>query len=773
MICYDRALYMLTEIKFIQNVGRFESTQNNKASFGQCTLMFGENGWGKSTLADIFRSLTTQSPGILTGRRTLTAAAESKVVLRFETATAQFVNGSWTGPHPRISVYDSTFINQNICSGDIVSPEHLKNQFGLVVGNKGVELVGRLVELDGENRENNSLLATAQAELSGIHRSVAPAGVTLDAFLGIAAKADIERALAEVNADLQRLRRSKELKAAAEPLQLSAPHETNSFRNMLAETVDGIAATVADKVRAHIKAHEGKPAKAVTAHESWLESGGEFVQTDDCPFCGQQLNDRTLVDSYKDFFSDAYKTLATSIRETRQELVRYRTGEFRRIILKLVHQNDTHCAYWHEAAGVKGPSLPDIHDVLAEMESAAAELEDLFAAKQADLIHPITDSSAEAALATWEAARTKFITWNEQTGVWQAAIQTFKDSIDISRIPDLEQELASLQTTHRRHQPDVVELVGRLDDLKAKKLSIAAEKEQVRTHLNNHGKAITQDLGKSINTYLGRLNAGFRIDYQEPDYRSKEPTAVYNILINEIPVSPRADALDKPSFRNTLSAGDKSVLAFALFLAKLNADPNLKETIVLLDDPFTSLDNSRRQFIAIEIRKLCSRAHQVIVMSHDKNFLRLLWDKIDHSIISSIALQTAAPGVSTFVPYDIEAATQPRHITERMQIEEFLEGETHAPQFIRTRLRTVCEDFYRKGDPALFGAAASLEEIIRRLIEAPSEHPYKGALDDLRDINEYSRGENHAAIAGNPSEDTTIEELKEFCRRVLSLTHGM
>jgi len=296
----------------------------------------------------------------------------------------------------------------------------------------------------------------------------------------------------------------------------------------------------------------------------------------------------------------------------------------------------------------------------------------------------------------------------------------------------------------------------------------------VRTAIDNHGRTITATIGNAINGYLARLAAGFRIDYREPDFRGgREPTAAYNILINQVPVAPRADDIDKPSFRNTLSAGDKSTLALALFLAKINADPNLNDTIVVLDDPFTSLDNSRRQFTAIEIRKLCSRTQQTIVMSHDKNFLRLLWEKIDHSTLSPIALQTGAPGITTIVPYDIEAATQPRHITERMQLEEYLDGESHELNYIRTRLRTVCEDFYRKGDPALFREAASLEEIIRGLEAAPADHPYKAALDELRDINEYSRGDNHAAVAGNPVEETTVDELKEFCRRVIALTRGM
>ena len=52
------------------------------------------------------------------------------------------------------------------------------------------------------------------------------------------------------------------------------------------------------------------------------------------------------------------------------------------------------------------------------------------------------------------------------------------------------------------------------------------------------------------------------------------------------------------------------------------------------------------------------------------------------------------------------------------------------------------------------------EEIIRILDTAPAVHPYKGRSKNLRDINEYSRGDSHAAVAGNPSEETTDEELR-------------
>src|SRR6187200_2043046 len=56
----------LEKIIDIQKVGRFEKLNApSSLRFSQVTLVFGENGWGKSTLADILRSLTRNHPDII------------------------------------------------------------------------------------------------------------------------------------------------------------------------------------------------------------------------------------------------------------------------------------------------------------------------------------------------------------------------------------------------------------------------------------------------------------------------------------------------------------------------------------------------------------------------------------------------------------------------------------------------------------------------------------------------------------------------------------
>lgn len=728
---------VLKELKYVQNVGRFEKAgPTGDAGFGPCTLVFGENGWGKSTLADILRSLTTNNPAILIGRKTLAGGPDQKVVLRVGTQQAVFEQSAWTGPRPRLAIYDSVFINENVFSGDLVSADHLKNQYGLVVGEEGVRRVRRIVALDDENREINAAVRTLESQIDAVIRTAALPAMKRDVFLALEKRDDVDAAIATKETEVQRVRRAKELKAAAEPQLLPVPTEAQRFRELLGSTVEGVAEQALAAVRAHVAAHRGSGHKSDTTHEAWLEAG---------------------------------------IRKTRETFSRYANGDFRRAVENLVRQNAGHFAYWREAAQIDLPELPDVAAAVAAMEAAAARLDAMFQQKQADLAATLAGTAADDTLAAWEKARSTVAAVNTVLESYLSRIKALKESIDPGSLPKLENELKTLQAAKRRHDEDMIGVAAKLGDHARRKEEIAKEKAVVRNDLNDHGRAITTGLGRSINAYLGRLNAGFRIDYQEPDYRGKEPAASYQILINDVPVSPRstAESLDQPSFRNTLSAGDKSTLALALFLARINADTSLKDTIVVLDDPFTSLDNFRRQFTAIEIRKLCGRAAQTIVLSHDKNFLRLLWEKIDQNTIKSIALQTGAPGVTTIAPFDIEAATQPRHVTERMEIEEYIEGERHAPNYIRTRLRTVCENFYRKGDPGLFHEAASLEEIIRLLEAAPADHPYKGALEELRDINEYSRGDSHAAISGNPSEETSDEELKGFCRRVLALTRGM
>ena len=271
---------MLRKITIIENVGRFEKalpTQNVR--FEKCTLFFGENGWGKSTIADILRSLTLGDPEIIVGRKTLAGGPDQKISLQLDTGRANFEKGSWNGAQPRVAVFDSLFVNDNFYSGDTVSADHLRRQYGLVVGEKGVRLVRQIVALDEENTENNKTIRALEAELTAGIRGIGPAAMSLPDFEALEQDPDIYTAIAKKQAEVSRAAKSKELKAAASASAFPLPSEPATFEAALNKTVEGIAADAVEAVRSHVAAHEcAEPTES--GLETWVEQGLPFKAED-------------------------------------------------------------------------------------------------------------------------------------------------------------------------------------------------------------------------------------------------------------------------------------------------------------------------------------------------------------------------------------------------------------------------------------------------------------------------------------------------------------
>ncbi|TIO04053.1 MAG: hypothetical protein E5X88_33480, partial [Mesorhizobium sp.] len=521
-----------------------------------------------------------------------------------------------------------------------------------------------------------------------------------------------------------------------------------------------------DHIARHAAGRDAPP------HEAWLEAGLAFDNTEGCPYCGQELRDRSLIDLYRDYFSDAYKSLAAEVKQRRQTLERYGRGEFRQAIGTRTDANRAAIGNLKTLTGEGCEATLDIDALSDAMETAAAALDRVFQQKQQDLITPAAADEYENLARQWDSGRAAIVAYNQEIASYGERIEGIRRAQAGVSLDSVKNELAVLQARKRRYEADTAAIVADLQTLMDRQKALKDSKDELRGQLTDHTKRVTEGLGTTINAYLDRLGAGFQIDYQPPNYRGKEPAAEYAILINKTPVPPRADDIAGPSFKNTLSSGDKSVLALALFLATVNTDPHLAETIVVLDDPFTSMDEFRRTFTVNEINKLTNRAAQVFVFSHELGFLRLLWDRIDQSKITSCAIQTGAPGMASLATFDLEQATRPRNETERMKMIQFIDATEGEPGEIRALLRKVLEHFYRNGDPELFDADEMLDGIIRKIEAAPADYRYKGALDDLKDINFYTRNFHHAPVPGSVIEATPVEELKTYCRRVRDLTRG-
>jgi wobble nucleotide-excising tRNase len=762
----------LQKIIDIQKVGRFEKLSvPGGLRFGPVTLIYGENGWGKSTLADIMRSLTRKQPAIIKGRETLATGGQQKVILLVDNQQCAFDGSAWTGACPRIAVFDQTFINENIYSGDIVSLDHLKRQYGLVVGAEGVTLIGQIQDTDKEQKDVTQALKENEQVLQATAAALGLPRMSAADFAALAVLADADAVIAEKDKEVRRAAEKEQIRAATLPQPLPVPTPAAELTAALARTVEGVASDLHRRLQDHIASHVPASPPPV-AHESWLESGLAFDATQGCPYCGQELRDRTLLDLYQDYFSNAYKTLAAEVKQRRQTLERYARGEFRQALKARFDANHAAAGTLKALTGEDCDAALDATAIADGMEAAAAALDPAFQRKQEDLVSAVAAGMYEAAAGQWDEARAAIAAYNTQIAAFGERIEAVRRAQANANLDSLRNELAVLQARKKRHEVDTAAIVTERQRLLDRQSALKKQKDELRGQLTAHTKRVTEGLGHTINAYLDRLGAGFRIDYQQPNYKGSEPAAAYSILINQTPVLPRADDLAAPSFKNTLSSGDKSVLALALFLATLNTDPHLADTIVVLDDPFTSMDEFRRTFTVNEINKLADRAAQVFVFSHELGFLRLLWDRIDQGKIMSCAIQTGAPGMATLAPFDLEKATLPRNETERMRVIAFLDTTEGDPGHIRALLRKVLEDFYRNGDRELFAADEMLDGIVRKIEDAPADYRYRGALEVLKEVNLYTRNFHHAPVPGSVTENTSVEELKTYCKRVRDLTRG-
>jgi wobble nucleotide-excising tRNase len=132
---------MIERIQLLRNIGQFDSVNPNpQTSFSKLTLVYAENGRGKTTLANILRSLATGNSILINERRRLGAQHEPHIIINVNSQPYIFQNGSWSNLLSAITVFDDNFVAQNVCSGIEVKTDHKQNLHELILDAQGVAL---------------------------------------------------------------------------------------------------------------------------------------------------------------------------------------------------------------------------------------------------------------------------------------------------------------------------------------------------------------------------------------------------------------------------------------------------------------------------------------------------------------------------------------------------------------------------------------------------------------------------------------------------------
>jgi len=282
---------------------------------------------------------------------------------------------------------------------------------------------------------------------------------------------------------------------------------------------------------------------------------------------------------------------------------------------------------------------------------------------------------------------------------------------------------------------------------------------------------------RRINDYLDAFNAGFTITETRHGYPGGTAASSYQLVINDtaINVGDGRTPPDRPSFKNTLSSGDRTTLALAFFLAHLEQDRALAGKMVVFDDPFNSQDAFRRRQTVHEIAKIARNCAQVIVLSHDTTFLKQVWDKAPAAERVALTLADHCAQGSKITLVDLERACQGRTATDVDDLQTYVTtGEGQRLDLIR-KMRVVLETHCWTTYQVSFQPGQDwLGDIVRKIRAGGDRHPAGNLYDELDQINDYTSQYHHGEdMADAMPDQIDPHELTGYVRRTLRLVNAL
>ena len=755
---------MLKRVISIKNVGRFKNCAAlGDATFRRFTLILAENARGKTTFCAILRSLFTNTPDFIIGRKTLGSMEQPEVQFLTTNGKVAFRNGAWSAVFPHIAVFDGTYISENVFAGDVVQTDHRRNLYRVIIGAQGVNLAIRLNDLEEQIRTKNGEI---RDNLAGLQRHV-PAGMTVEVFIALAEDAEIDAKIAAKEQDLQAVRQAAKLQQRAGLTEVAVPVLPAAFAQLLAKTFANVAADAERRVGEHITRH-----RMQVRGEAWLTEGLGYVTGEECPFCGQSLDAVDLIQAYRSFFSREYHALRDEVTAMSGHVDGAIGDRGSAAIEQTLLQNNSSVEFWQSYCDIVPPVLPEAGRVGAAMTALRQSAEALLQTKAGTPLDAVApDDGFTLALGTFEALRASLGTYNAAVATANAVITARKRQAQAANVRDVKDALARLIAQKARHTDAVRELCAVKTRLLGEKTVVEGDKGRAREQLDAHTEQVITQYGQSINRYLEQINASFRITPLTYTYRGGPPSTSYQILINENPVDlgdPVTPA-DRPSFRNTLSAGDRNTLALAFFLAQLEQDANRADKVVVFDDPFTSLDGFRRNSTVYQIQRCGETCAQAIVLSHDAGFLHLLWSRLPSADRKTLLFTRIGEENTTITECDIEKTVQARYCAELDTLQQFLSLGQGVPMDVIQKLRPVLEVYCRTLYPTQFGEQEMLGSIVGKIRAAGAVHLLSSVVEDLDELNMYCRRYHHGENPNAATEPIDDAELQGYVKRTLKL----
>ncbi len=762
---------MINRLQLLRNVGQFDSvTAGVDIPLARLTLVYSENGRGKTTLAAVLRSLATGDPLPIAERRRLAAQYPPHVVLECSGGPppAVFENNAWNRTLPNLVVFDDTFIDQNVHSGLAVQAHHRQNLHELILGTQAVTLSRQLQQLV-ESIENHN------RELRAKERAVPTADrgpFSVDDFCALPPRPEIDQAIQEAERAVAAAREQDTIRTTPLFESLSLPEfDLPSIERVLQRDLQALDSATLARVQEHV-------AKLGEGGESWVAEGMRRITqgngraaTRSCPFCAQDLQGSPVLHHYRAYFSDAYAALRRTVSDTIGTVNRAHGGDvsagFERAVRIAVERRQ----FWSRFCQVPEFTL-DTAAIVRDWRTALGAVVAQLTAKQAAPLERVEVSrETQAFVSTYQAHREAITAISQRLQEANHLIGVSKERAATASSQLLAGDLARLRAIKARHEPATAALCEEYLQEHAAKKETEQQRDQVKVSLEEHRTRVFPTYQTAINLYLQRFNAGFRLDSVTFANTRGGPTCTYNVLINNtpVPIGTAETAQPAPSFRSTLSSGDRNTLALAFFFASLDQNARLANEVVVIDDPISSLDEYRALVTVHEIRRLAERAAQVIVLSHNKPFLCRLWEGPDSTVRATIEVIREGAG-STLRPWDVAHDSRTEHDRRHATMRAFLESGAEDMREVAKSIRPHLEASLRVAYPQWFPPGTLVGPFLnlcRQRHGTPEQILERSATQELDEIVEYANRFHHVTNPAWETEAINDGELRGFIQRTL------
>ena len=758
---------MLERIEQIQGIGLLHDANGKPFKWQKATLIYADNGRGKSTLASVLRSVATGDASLIAARTTVDGILFPSAILQFGSGhKVNYTGGKWSEVRPELLVFDSDFIEKNVHSGGVVSTGHRKNLLQFALGAKAV--AARLAE----DKATNEAKAASDAvqgliqQLSGYH-----VGISLPVFEQLTEVTDADRQIDALQKRVTAANNSASILKRAIPVAVPMPSlDLHALFSLLRTTIENVQEDAEAIVRAHI-AKLGSPAA-----EAWLSQGRGFDDGKNCPYCAQPTEGIDLIRAYRTHFNAAYSELKAKVGQLDRMIEASTSSAVATTFAHGVSTANATAAAWEDHVAVT-PITFDAALAVSKLQELQALLMRLVIQKQTNPTSPVgSDQDRADADKFWGELTQLMQTANQTTGVTRAAIETFRQKLGAEQVQQLQLQIQHLELSKRRHTPAVKTLVDQLVAARIESSNAEGRKNTARNNLDALMKQLLKEYEQAINALLKKFGASFAIEKMDANFRGSTPRSEYGLALRGKSIPLEGGPL---SFATALSEGDKRTLAFAFFVASTLADTNLASRVVVIDDPMCSLDVNRKQHTRTVLKQIYAGAEQLVVLAHDPYFIRDLRDalipKLGTAPVCIFQLQHAPAGYTDFAKFDVDKECESPYYRHHRLLVEFVSNGIGDPAHVAKAIRPILEGYLHRRFPGLIPRDLLFGKVVSFINDAKPPHPVclaQGLVNELNEINTYAGQFHHDTNPGKV--DTVVivsSELRTFCERALHVIY--